>query len=1124
MAARIGSLYVDLTMNSAPFVAGMGQASSATSRAANTINRSLGLSQRTINTFSSAAGNRSFRPYAVIAASRAYETASDRANLLRGSLLAVTAVAGGFAAALGTNLISRYADTAINLNNALRTVTTSSSNLLAVQQELQDLSDRTRSSLQGTVTLYARTARASEKLGLSQDKLLRITETVQKAFSVGGATTEEAQGAAIQLSQAIASNRFSGDEFRSVAENAPVLLRGMAEAIGVNIGKLREMGKAGELNSDIVTKAILKASDRIDTEFAKTTTNIDRAITHVDNKMLEFVGNFDKSYGAVKLIAGAVTGFGDNLDKIIPPLAQVASLVGAVFLAKNRRALGSGVGGLLGAGLGFGVGGIQGAVLGGALGGFAGFAGTHQGAGFIGSIKADAAAARAEVLRLTQAEAELRKQTLTAGRQFYATKGQVVTSGVASFAPKSAQSDVAREALALQKLDAEIANGAQIAQQRAYQAQILARSVANAQVQGGAAAKQVLSEQAATYRTLQDELTGTSGRLALATKASGAFAVGMRAVGRAGLGLVNLFGGPWGIAIAGASLIFANFAEEVQRRAQSIANGKQLIDEVLGENPSQAPQAAAAGGVLATQIGKIQDQISQLKQTSIDAKKELALLFNADGLHTGPEQFVQAFKELSNIPIQGSIDKLKALTDQFVAGQIDVVTFTSKVDALKASTDNSSFDDLAGQVLGLANALAGAGPAADALRQKIVDLQAAAKDPVNLVISMSFDAIDKQDVNAPLTQALNNAAAGQAFTNDLDSELKTLRLVGDARKKAQYTDEEIKKAEKAGITITDAIRKRIEAYAKEKVALENRDAALKKSAKDDAYEKAIASLKEKTAAERLDVQLVGKSTFAVTQAKEAQDLLNAAREAGRKITPDLIKEINSEATAYAYAAEQARVLADNYGFYKDVFSNFFTDFKSNLLEGQSLWDAFANAGANALNKIADKALTLAANGIFDLIFNAFTGGGAFGTIGVGGIGIPSGGFIPGLTGPKLFAAGGFTGAGGRMQPAGVVHAGEYVMDARSTKRLGVGFLDGLRGYANGGYVTPASPSSMPNLLDAANSDAANDNIKIVFAPQISIHGNGVTRAEVDAALRASEKRVKKEVPQLVLDARRRGGV
>lgn len=54
---------------------------------------------------------------------------------------------------------------------------------------------------------------------------------------------------------------------------------------------------------------------------------------------------------------------------------------------------------------------------------------------------------------------------------------------------------------------------------------------------------------------------------------------------------------------------------------------------------------------------------------------------------------------------------------------------------------------------------------------------------------------------------------------------------------------------------------------------------------------------------------------------------------------------------------------------------------------------------------------------------------------------------------KGFAGGGFTGAGGKYEPAGLVHRGEFVFTKEATKRIGVDNLYKLmRGYANGGSV------------------------------------------------------------------------
>lgn len=68
---------------------------------------------------------------------------------------------------------------------------------------------------------------------------------------------------------------------------------------------------------------------------------------------------------------------------------------------------------------------------------------------------------------------------------------------------------------------------------------------------------------------------------------------------------------------------------------------------------------------------------------------------------------------------------------------------------------------------------------------------------------------------------------------------------------------------------------------------------------------------------------------------------------------------------------------------------------------------------------------------------------------------------------QSFAEGGYTGPGGKYEPAGIVHAGEYVVTAEATKRLGLDYLNSLNGYSSGGYVgsVPAAQPSYSSQYD-----------------------------------------------------------
>lgn len=71
------------------------------------------------------------------------------------------------------------------------------------------------------------------------------------------------------------------------------------------------------------------------------------------------------------------------------------------------------------------------------------------------------------------------------------------------------------------------------------------------------------------------------------------------------------------------------------------------------------------------------------------------------------------------------------------------------------------------------------------------------------------------------------------------------------------------------------------------------------------------------------------------------------------------------------------------------------------------------------------------------------------------VGASGGDALGSFIGMMGFSSGGYTGDGGKYEPAGVVHRGEYVLNAQATRAIGVGQLNRLNGYANGGLVGSA---------------------------------------------------------------------
>lgn len=248
---------------------------------------------------------------------RLNRTAASTNSLLRGALQFTGIGVGLVAIQRITSKVIEFSDAFAQVQNQLSFVTRGTEELSRVTEQLFGVANRSRSSFEATAKLYARTALAADQLGLSQEGVVGIAETLNKAIILSGASAKEASNGLIQLSQAIASNRLGGDELRSVLEQLPVVADAISRSLGVTRGQLRELGAQGLLTARTITDALQLAAGRIDAAFSKTVPTIGQALQVVENQLIRFFGAANKATGASQKLAAALIFLGDNIENIL---------------------------------------------------------------------------------------------------------------------------------------------------------------------------------------------------------------------------------------------------------------------------------------------------------------------------------------------------------------------------------------------------------------------------------------------------------------------------------------------------------------------------------------------------------------------------------------------------------------------------------------------------------------------------------------------------------------------------------------------------------------------------------------------------------------------------------------
>jgi tape measure domain-containing protein len=260
--------------------------------------------------------------------------ASDALEGLAGKAKAL-GVAVGFG--LSASEILKSVEAYTGLQNRLKLVTNSQFELANATKDVFNIAQATRSDLEATSTIYSNFAKQADRLGISQSQVALVTKTVSQAVALSGGSAESAAAAITQFGQSLASGVFRGDEFNSVAEQAPGLMKALSEGLGISSGALRKMAADGRLTADVLLNGLSKAAQQVQIDFEKTAPTISQAFGQINNAKIDFLGN--QFSDSAKVFSGLLSGIAKHFNQIASAGEALAAGSIVYFFSKGALAV-----------------------------------------------------------------------------------------------------------------------------------------------------------------------------------------------------------------------------------------------------------------------------------------------------------------------------------------------------------------------------------------------------------------------------------------------------------------------------------------------------------------------------------------------------------------------------------------------------------------------------------------------------------------------------------------------------------------------------------------------------------------------------------------------------------------
>ena len=1094
--SSLGNLNIQLSLDTVQFVQSMSRSAKSAEQFARNAQSELSKIERSIDHLNKTAGKVEFFGKTLLA---------------------------GFSGVQIVSSLKAQADHYTELSNKIKLVSDSEKQHAQAMAAVFDISMKTAQSTQAVSAVYQSFAQNAKELGISQRQVADVTETISKAVAISGASAAEAQNSLTQFGQVLLMGKFRAQEYNSVMTQTPAVMQAIARGLGVTMAQLKAMSDDGELTTDKIISGLERSKASVDELYGKTSTTVSASLQNLSTATEKWVGELDSSLGATEAVASAINVLANNLGNLIPYVTNLGLAFAGIKLkthiaeiyqkiqADRQQALSS-----------LQVAKANEAKISSEL---------RATQAYIQSLQAQLNLARTESTRaalsaelqaqtaretaLIQAKTAATNQLAAAGRSANVLGGAIsalggpvglltvgLTVGATALYNWHQEAEQARER-ALSYADSIEQVKSNLEQMTAVQtAAELVRVKQSIDEQRKALEQLRLEQQrlinsskeattvthdafggTTTYQKSAKELAKLQEELALKTeevdtatrKLNDTLEIqrslqAHQTVADLKAQVSALFPEveQSQIKVDGLNVSLGNLTITLPQAGVEALNFANTLGGIAGAAMQAAVAIANLNSVSGGQLGETAQKMIRLNQIDSelssarktkDAKKIAELQLERDRLNG-------KFKDLSGNDLQAVEESYLSLYKQQAVEGFQKSTGGAKTKGGKSKKSKGTGADYQKQLTDQLTAM----------ESRLSELRANAED-----IALFGQVSQYQEVNRLTQDIKENAEKYSHYSLDGLKKLKSLAASIDSEnQKIAISQFRFDNSEKL-----DAMEFELSLLGKTRQEQEliqyNHQLDLE-----------AAKLKVGMTEEN-----IRKLDEEIAKLKERHAEIQKQAEKARGSWQEGVKQgwANIEADVTNVAANVARITENTFNGMADTLTDFVTTGKAD----------FRSFAQSVIRDITNMMVKMALFNAINPFMSGFMGGAGS---------IPFG---------QMFATGGYTGDGGKYQPAGIVHRGEYVITKEATARLGRGYLDylnyGKRGFANGGGV------AVPNVPMSYERSSANNTTSNQVSININIDQHGNTDSTVTAEnAKALGQTIEVKVLEVLAKQRRAGGM
>lgn len=250
------------------------------------------------------------------------DKAAESAEGFSAKLTPLAAVIGGLVSVQALVNMGKLAEQFTLLQARITRLSADTATAATTYQRLLSIAASTGQTMPETVKLWETLTSSLKSLGATNDQVLTLTSTLQKIGKIGGSSADETANALRQLGQSLAGGTLRAEEFNSIVEQTPELVRQLAAASGRSLGEFRQAMLDGKITSQELFDLLISRTQAVDTEFKKLPRSASDAANAIVVQMGAALSIIDQTLGASQKLAKVLDGIAEGIRLTFNPSEQ----------------------------------------------------------------------------------------------------------------------------------------------------------------------------------------------------------------------------------------------------------------------------------------------------------------------------------------------------------------------------------------------------------------------------------------------------------------------------------------------------------------------------------------------------------------------------------------------------------------------------------------------------------------------------------------------------------------------------------------------------------------------------------------------------------------------------------